>query len=486
MYLGIDLGTSGVKSVLMDDGGTLVASASAPLVVTRPHDGWSEQDPASWTRAIETTFAELAASRPEAMGAVRGIGLSGHMHGATLVGADDEPLRPCLLWNDTRASAEAAALDTGRSRELCGNILFPGFTAPKTAWVKAHEPAAFERVAKILLPKDYARLWLTGEHVSEMSDASGTGWLDVGARDWSDELLGASGLAREHMPRLVEGTAVSGALRADIARRHGLPEGVVVAGGAGDNAASACGVGTVAPGTAFLSLGTSGVLFAANEAYRPNAESAVHAFCHALPGTWHQMGVILAATDTLNWLSGITGKSPAELTAPLEGRPPEPTEVVFLPYLGGERTPIHDAGARGAFVGLGHASDVATLTRAVLQGVAFAFRDNRDALLVAGTALERASAVGGGSRSGHWLQLIADVLDLPLDVAADGDVGASLGAARLGLIAAEGADPVAVCTPPPVERTIEPSGAHRDAWDALHARYGETYRALRGTAERAR
>jgi len=483
MYLGIDLGTSGVKSVLMDDGGTIVASATAPLTVERPHDGWSEQDPASWTRAVEATFAELATSAKAAMGAVRGIGLSGHMHGATLIGADDMPLRPCLLWNDTRAQAEAAVLDTARSRELCGNILFPGFTAPKTAWVKAQEPAVFDRVAKILLPKDYTRLWLTGEHVSEMSDASGTGWLDVGRRDWSDELLGAGGLTREHMPRLVEGTAVSGTLRDDIATRHGLPRGIVVAGGAGDNAASACGMGTVAAGTAFLSLGTSGVLFAANEAYRPNAESAVHAFCHALPDTWHQMGVILAATDSLNWLATLLGKTPAALTAPLEGQAPEPVDVLFLPYLGGERTPINDAAARGAFIGLGHADDAERMVRAVLQGVAFAFRDSRNALAIAGTALDRATAVGGGSQSAHWLQLTADALDLPLDVSAGADVGASLGAARLGMIAAEGADPVAVCAPPAVERTVEPDGAHRAAWDELHGRYGRLYRALREARE---
>ena len=478
-YLGIDLGTSGVKSVLMDESGRIVASASAPLTVERPHEGWSEQDPASWTRATEATLAELAAREAGAMGAVRGIGLSGHMHGATLLGADDEPLRPCLLWNDVRAHAEAAALDTPRSRELSGNILFPGFTAPKTAWVKAHEPALFERVAKVLLPKDYLRLWLCGEHVSDLSDASGTGWLDVGRREWSDELLAAGGLSREQMPRLVEGTAVSGTLRDALAERHGLPKGVVVAGGAGDNAASACGMGTVLPGRAFLSLGTSGVLFAANERYRPNAESAVHAFCHALPDTWHQMGVILAATDALNWLAGVTGRTPAELTAPLEGRAPEPTEVLFLPYLGGERTPHNDAAARGAFTGLGHASDPETLTRAVLQGVAFAIRDCRDALADAGTVLESATAVGGGSRSAHWLQLIADALALPLEIGAGGDVGASLGAARLGLIAAEGADPVAVCTPPEVERRFEPDPSHGDAWDTLHARWRDTYVALR-------
>ena len=478
MYLGIDCGTSSVKSVLMDEEQRIVASASAPLEVSRPHDGWSEQDPEDWTRATEATFAELSASHADAMGAVRGIGLSGHMHGATLIDERDEILRPCMLWNDTRAQAQATALDTERSRELCGNILFPGFTAPKVAWVAEHEPAVFERVAKILLPKDYVRLWLTGEHVGEMSDASGTGWLDVGARDWSDELLAAGKLSRAHMPRLVEGSEVSGTLRPALAGRHGLPDGVVVAGGAGDNAASACGMGTVAPGSAFLSLGTSGVLFAANEAYLPNAESAVHAFCHALPGTWHQMGVILAATDALNWLARVTDRSPADLTASLEGRPPEPTEVLFLPYLGGERTPLNDSAARGAFVGLGHASDAETLTRAVLQGVAFAFRDNREALRAAGTTLTRATAIGGGSRSEHWLQLLADVLDLPLDVSAGGEVGASLGAARLALIAAEGADPLAVCTPPETERSVEP-GPSRGAYDELHARYRATYRALK-------
>ena len=480
MYLGIDCGTSSVKSVLMNEDQAIVAAASAPLELARPHEGWSEQDPDDWTAAIGSTFAELAAAHPREMGAVRGIGLSGHMHGATLIDAADEVLRPCMLWNDTRAHAEARALDTARSRELCGNILFPGFTAPKVAWVAAREPAVFERVAKVLLPKDYVRLWLTGEHVGEMSDASGTGWLNVAERDWSDELLAAGGLSRAEMPRLIEGSETSGTLRPALAERFGLPAGVAVAGGAGDNAASACGMGTVTPGTAFLSLGTSGVLFAANEAYRPDAESAVHAFCHALPGTWHQMGVILAATDTLNWLASVTGRSPAELTAPLEGRPPAPTEVLFLPYLGGERTPHDDAAARGAFVGLGHASDTETLTRAVLQGVAFAFRDNRDALAAAGTTLARAAAIGGGSKSGYWLQLLADVLGLPLEISAGGEVGASLGAARLGLIAAEGADPLAVCTPPPVERRVEPAAAG-DAYDALHARHGELYRALRST-----
>ena len=478
MYIGIDLGTSGVKSVLVDDEQRVIGSASAALEVSRPHDGWSEQDPRGWTDGIEKTFSALASAHAREMGAVRGIGLSGQQHGATLLDAADEPLRPCLLWNDTRAQTQAARLDTERVRALCGSIVFPGFTAPKTLWVAEHEPELYARVAKVLLPKDYARLWLTGEHASDMSDASGTGWLDVARREWSDELLETSGIPREWMPRVIEGSAVSGTLRPEFARRHGLPEGVVVAGGGGDNAASACGMGTVAPGSAFVSLGTSGVLFASNASYLPNAESAVHAFCHALPDTWHQMGVILAATDTLNWLAKLVDETPATLTAPLEGTEPEPSETIFLPYLGGERTPINDASARAAFAGLGHASDRTALARAVLQGVAFAFRDSRDALAVAGTSLERAAAIGGGSQSGYWLQLIADVLGLPLDVSAGGEVGASLGAARLGLIAAEGADPVAVCTPPPIERTVEPNARHADAWEALHGRYRATYRAL--------
>jgi len=235
-------------------------------------------------------------------------------------------------------------------------------------------------------------------------------------------------------------------------------------------------MGTVAPGTAFLSLGTSGVLFAANERFLPEPESAVHAFCHALPGTWHQMGVILAAADAVNWFAATVGEEPAALTSAL-GPLEAPGRALFLPYLGGERTPINDPAARGVFTGLGHATDVTTLTQAVLQGVAFAFNDCRKALRTAGTELDRAAAVGGGSKSGYWLQMMADVLNLPLDVSTGGDVGASLGAARLGLMAAEGTAPAAVCTPPPVERTIEPSG-DRAAYDDLHARYGETYRRL--------
>ena len=478
MYLGIDLGTSSAKSVLMNDEQSIVASHSAAVDISRPHDGWSEQDPAHWISAIESTLAALASSHAEALSSVRGIGLSGHMHGATLIDKRGEVIRPCILWNDTRSHEQARQLDTDRSRELAGNILFPGFTAPKLAWVAENEPNLFEKVAKVLLPKDYVRLWLTGEYVAEMSDAAGTGWLDVNARQWSDELLSACHLQAEQMPSLVEGTAVSGTLRTELAKRYGMSGSVVVAGGAGDNAASACGMGTVTPGSAFLSLGTSGVLFAANASYQPNAASAVHTFCHALPDTWHQMGVILAATDALNWLSTLTSKTPAQLTDSLAETPAEPSDVIFLPYLGGERTPINDASARGVFIGLKHSTDAVQMTRAVLQGVAFAFRDCQHALAQAGTTLSRATAIGGGAKSDYWLQVLATVLNLPLDRTIDGDYGASLGAARLGLIAANSADPVAVCTAPPTVSTVEPGNQHA-GFDEQYERYKSAYRTLK-------
>ncbi|WP_034855801.1 xylulokinase, partial [Sinorhizobium sojae] len=381
MYLGLDLGTSGVKAMLIDDDQRIIGSASAGLDVSRPHPGWSEQDPADWIRAADEAIGGLKAAHPRALAAVRGIGLSGQMHGATLLDRHDAVLRPCILWNDTRSHREAAALDRDpQFRALTGNIVFPGFTAPKLAWVRENEPEIFAQVRWVLLPKDYLRLWLTGEHMSEMSDSAGTSWLDTGKRGWSESLLAATHLEERQMPSLVEGTEGAGTLRSDLASRWGMGENVVVAGGAGDNAASACGMGTVSEGNAFVSLGTSGVLFAANSRYLPNPESAVHAFCHALPNTWHQMGVILSATDALNWHSGVTGRSAADLTGELGGKLKAPGSVTFLPYLSGERTPHNDAAIRGAFAGLGHESSRAVLTQAVLEGVSFAIRDSLEAL----------------------------------------------------------------------------------------------------------
>jgi xylulokinase len=465
-----------MKGILIDDTQGVLAEASAPLSVSRPHEGWSEQSPADWISAAEQVLQQLAV---HGLGKVRGIGLSGHMHGATLLDASDEVLRPCILWNDTRSHEEAAELDGDPLfRRVTGNIVFPGFTAPKLVWVRRHEPAVWDRVAKVLLPKDYLRLWLTGEHVAEMSDAAGTSWLDTGARDWSDDRLAATGLSRAQMPRLVEGSDVSGTLRDALAARWGLPKGVVVAGGGGDNAASGVGVGVVRAGDAFVSLGTSGVLFAANDGYQPAPETAVHTFCHALPNTWHQMGVILAATDALNWFAGMVGDTAANLTGALGGLQ-APGKTQFLPYLGGERTPLNDAAIRGAFVGLEHATDRAAATRAVLEGVTFAIRDSRDALAATGTKLERLIAVGGGTRSDYWLRAIATALNVPVQLPVAGDFGGAFGAARLGLMAATGAG-AEVCTLPPIARVIEPDTALTQAFDAGHARFRAAQTAIRG------
>lgn len=478
MYIGLDLGTSGLKGILMDASQTVLAEATAPLTVERPFEGWSEQDPASWIEAAEAVLTQLA---PHGLSAVTGIGISGHMHGAILLDAGDQVLRPCILWNDTRSFLEAAALDARPEfRAISGNIVFPGFTAPKLDWVRKHEPAIWDKVAKVLLPKDYLRLWLTGEHVSEMSDAAGTSWLDTGARDWSDALLRATGLTRAQMPRLVEGSQVSGQLRGDLARRFGMSAGVVVAGGGGDNAASGVGVGVVRAGEAFVSLGTSGVLFAANDGYQPDPATAVHTFCHALPNTWHQMGVILAATDALNWYARLVGSDAGALTGGLGGLQ-APGKTTFLPYLGGERTPLNSAAIRGAFTGLEHATDRQAGTRAVLEGVTFAIRDCRDALAATGTRLERLLAVGGGSRSDYWLSAIATALDCPVSVPVAGDFGGAFGAARLAMMAATGAG-AEIATLPKIAREIDPNSTLKDAFDVGFARYQAAQTAIRSLA----
>lgn len=476
MYIGLDLGTSGLKGILIGEDQAVLAEATAPLTVSRPHEGWSEQAPSDWISAAETVFDRLAAQT--SLSGVRGIGLSGHMHGATLLDARDEVLRPCILWNDTRSFEEAAELDGDPMfRRLTGNIVFPGFTAPKVVWVAKHEPAVRDRLAKVLLPKDYLRLWLTGEHVGEMSDAAGTSWLDTGKRDWSDDLLQATGLDRSHMPGLVEGSEVSGYLREALSARWGLPKGVVVAGGGGDNAASGVGVGVVRAGEAFVSLGTSGVLFAANDGYQPDPATAVHTFCHALPDTWHQMGVILAATDALNWYANLIGTDAARLTGEL-GDLQAPGKTVFLPYLGGERTPLNSASVRGAFTGLEHATDRKAATRAVLEGVTYAIRDSRDALVATGTKLENLLAVGGGSRSDYWLKLIATALDCPVQLPVAGDFGGAFGAARLGLMAATGAG-AEIATLPPIARTLDPDPSLKDSFDAGHARFRAAQSAIK-------
>ncbi|MEO0542684.1 MAG: xylulokinase [Pseudomonadota bacterium] len=476
MYIGIDLGTSGLKAVLVDDDQRIIDEAHAALTVDRPHPGWSEQDANSWLDAADAVLAGLA--KRHSLGSVGAIGLSGQMHGATLLDASDKPLRPCILWNDTRSADEAAALDGDPQwREKSGNIVFPGFTAPKLAWVRIHEPAIFEKTAKVLLPKDFLRLWLTGEHVSEMSDSAGTSWLYVAKRDWDDGLLAATGLDRSHMPALVEGSAVSGKLRSELAAKFGFADNVVIAGGGGDNAASAIGVGVATPGTAFVSLGTSGVLFASCPSYSPDAQTAVHTFCHALPDTWHQMGVILSATDSLEWFARLTGATASELTAPLKTLR-APGRALFLPYLGGERTPHNDAQVRGSLLGIEHLADRTAVAQAILEGVVHAIRDCRDALAKTGTTIDNLLAVGGGSRSDYWLNAVATSLDVPVSRPVAGDFGGAFGAARLAMMAVHGVEQQYL-TQPPVEAVFEPKADLRDAYTEAHGRYKEAYRTTR-------
>lgn len=479
-FIGIDIGTSGVKAVLIDARGKVLGDAGQPLAVSRPFPLWSEQDPAAWWQAVIGAVDALARSQPAAIGRARGLGLSGQMHGATLLDRHDNVLRPAMLWNDGRAVAECAELEAAEPdvHAIAGNLAMPGFTAPKLAWVRKHEPRIFEKVAKVLLPKDYVRLMLTGDYVSDMSDASGTLWLDVERRDWSDALLAATGLSRSHMPSLVEGSAPSGLLRPELQRRWGIADSVIVGGGGGDNAASACGIGAIRPGEGFVSLGTSGVLFVANERFSPNTEGAVHAFCHAIPQAWHQMGVVLSAADSLNWLAHLIGQKPADLAARAEAGFRGPAAEIFLPYLSGERTPHNDASARGSFTGLSHFSDPASLAQAVMEGVVFALRDCQLALADAGTDIDHLVAVGGGSRSALWLRILATNLDMEIAVPHDGDFGGAFGAARLAFCAATGADPAQVMTRPAIRTVFTPDRALSAAYTEQYARYRRLYPAI--------
>ncbi len=474
MYLGIDIGTSGVKAIVLDEGGALLGQGTASLSVSRPHDLWSEQDPDAWWAA---TNAAVLAIDPALRAAVRGVGLAGQMHGATLLGADHRPLRPAILWNDGRSFTECAELQAAVPdlRAITGNLAMPGFTAPKLLWVAKHEPAVFDQVRLVLLPKDYVRLQMTGLAMSDMSDSSGTLWLDVGARRWSEAMLAACGLGLEHMPLLCEGPAVAGRLRPEVAQAWGMEQAPVAAGG-GDNAAGAAGVGVVGEGDGVLSLGTSGVIFAATGAFRPNPGRAVHAFCHCLPGVWHQMSVHLSAASCVDWVARLTGASVPEAFARAEASGAGSGPELFAPYLSGERTPHNDPHVRGAFLSLDNETDAGRLTQAVLEGVAFALADGLHAMREAGTRLEQLSVIGGGARSAYWGRIIASALDLPLAYLKGGEVGPALGAAKLAMAAVLGGDPAQYCIAPPTDRVIAPEAALQgrlaDKYQQFRAAYG--------------
>ncbi len=484
MYLGIDLGTSEVKLVLLGTTGHIVASAGVKLSVSRPAPGWSEQDPAAWWAATGEAVQLLRDKAAQAWNEVRAIGLSGQMHGAVLLDAQQQVLRPAILWNDTRSALECQEMMAALPSlpQLAGNLAMPGFTAPKLAWVAKHEPALFGRVDKVLLPKDYLRWCMTGRFVSDMSDAAGTLWLDVARRDWSDELLALTKLTRQHMPDLVEGSASSATLSSEVAAAWGLSKDVIVAGGGGDNAASAIGIGAVNPGEGFISLGTSGVVFVVNDRFRPNPASAVHAFCHAVPGRWHQMSVMLSAAACLSWVTALVGaQDEASLMARVETLDAgvQQAAPIFLPYLSGERTPHNDARARGVFFGLSHDTDARTLCYSVLEGVAFGMRDGLQALRAAGAEVGRLALVGGGARSNFWAQLHADVLGLEIVTLDGGEAGGALGAARLAWLA-DGGDEALVCRMPAVRDTYTPNPQRGAALALRYQRFRSLYAATRG------
>ncbi|WP_299680093.1 xylulokinase [uncultured Roseobacter sp.] len=474
-YLGIDLGTSGLRALLLSEDGAVIGVAEQSYTSQHARPGWSEQDPAQWTDALDAAASDLR-SRFPAFADLKGVGVAGHMHGATLIDPAGTVIRPCILWNDTRSHAEAKYLDQcDHVRAMSCNIVFPGFTAPKLLWVKHHEPENFARVAKVLLPAAFLGFYLTGDFVADMSDSAGTSWLDVRARDWSPELLAAGDMRADQMPRLVEGSHAAGTLRPEIAKRWGVGEDAIVAAGAGDNAAAACGIGALNDGEAFLSLGTSGVLLAARDTCRPAPASALHTFCHAVPDRWYQMGVMLSATDSLNWLASITGSSAPALTQALGDDLRPPGGTMFLPYLSGERTPHNDADIRGSFTGLAVGTDVADLTRAVLEGVAFGLRDSLEAFEATGTELTRLIAIGGGAQSTYWLKLIATVLNVTLERPRDGEFGAAMGAARLAVMARTGAASEDVLVKPEISEAIAPVQDVKDQFDAAYETFKAAY-----------
>lgn len=477
MYLGIDIGTSGVKAMLIDDANAIIDQSTAPLSVLRPRPLWSEQAPQDWWAATNTAVSQLSAQHRQQ---VKCIGLSGQMHGATLLDASDTPVRPAILWNDGRSALECDELKQAcpEIETITGNLVMPGFTAPKLAWLRKHEAERFDRVKTVLLPKDYVRLRMTGEKASDMSDSAGTSWLDVAGRCWSSEALAACDLDETAMPSLHEGPDVTGRLRVELAEAWGMDRVNVVAGG-GDNAAGAAGVGVVEDGEALISLGTSGVIFLAGNAFRPYPQRAVHAFCHALPDRWHQMTVMLSAASCVDWAVNLTGADGAgQLIDLAEQRQRLDAPELFLPYLSGERTPHNNPHARGVLFGLDHDSDTAAIGQAVLEGVAFAFADGLDAMLDGGASVNTLSVIGGGSRSQYWGRLLAAALGRPMVFRAGAEYGPAFGAAKLARLGHTGGDPGTVLAPPPITNIIEPREADIAALAPKREKFSKLYRAL--------
>jgi len=470
--VGLDVGTSAVKAIAVGEDGEVLARREAGYGLSMPHPGWTEQDPEDWWRAAEVSLDRLVD------GEVAGIGLSGQMHGLVALDAADAVIRPAILWNDQRTGAECEEIEAlvglDRLVELTGNRALTGFTAPKLLWVRRHEPEQYARIAHVMLPKDYVRLRLTGERATDVADASGTLLLDVAARRWSEEVLDALDLDGSWLPPALESPEVSGRTTA----------GVAVAAGGGDQAAGALGVGVDRPGPLSVVLGTSGVVFAALSGYGADAHARVQAGCHAAPGAWHAMGVMLSAAGSLAWLRDVAAPEEdfAALVAAAERWEPGAEGLTFLPYLAGERTPHADPGARGAFSGLSIRHDRGALVRGVLEGVACGLRDCYDLIAALGaTPPDRGRASGGGARSELWLRIVASVLELPLERVAV-EEGAAYGAALLGGVAGGlwGSVEEAVATCVRTRGEVEPRAEWIEPYRELLDRYRGLYPTLKG------
>ena len=478
MFIGIDLGTTDVKCVLVSGENVVVATKRKPLAVSRPQPLWSEQNPHEWRDATFALLDEYAAERPELMAQVQAVGLSGQMHGAVLLDKCGEPLRPAMLWNDGRSEAECFSIKqrVPNVEKITGNPVMPGFTAPKVEWVRRHEPDVFCATDKILLPKDYLRYVLSGDFVTECSDASGTCWLDVQKRKYSDVMLAACGLTQSQMPQLIEGSQVSGELLPELAKRWNMPQNVALAGGGGDNAASAVGIGATQPNEGFVSLGTSGVVFLCSDYYYPNPSKGIHSFCHALPNRWHQMSVMLSAASGLRWACGLLG-FPDEIRAIRASKTLSQDQLaaapIFLPYLCGERTPHNNPLATGMFFGLNHHHGAADIIYSVVEGVGFGLADGFSGLKNC-RSVKELSLVGGGARSKFWAQLLANIFDVKMVTRSGSEEAGAVGAARLAQLAL-GGSPSKICVTSEPVRQFSPEAERRPALMQRYARFHELY-----------
>jgi xylulokinase len=479
--LGVDCGTSGLKAVLVEAGGGLIAAATRAYRPDHPRPLWSEQDPEVWVAAMFEALGEIRSADPDAFAATGAIGFSGQMHGAVLIGRDGKPIRPAILHNDGRAHREAAEL-WERHRPLAdvvGVKPMAGFVAPKLIWLARHEPAVFAAIAHIIQPKDYLRFRLTGEIASDMSDAAGTWWLDEQARAWSVEALAASGVDPALAPRLVEGSDAVGSLVPAVAGELGLPSRTVVAAGGGDAAVGAIGIGATQPGDAFISLGTASQMIVVSDVYRAAPERLVHSFAHALPRRWYRMAAMLNGAGALAFVARLVGADAGALEREAAEGYRGPGETTFLPYLSGERTPHDDPHARGVVFGLGDSATRVDLTRAAMEGVALTLAEARDCLAATGDAPKRFDIIGGGARSALWTRMIAAAVGAPIARRKGGEVGPAFGAARLGILAATGAAPETVCSAAPIADVTEPEPQLVDAFAAAHERFARLYRVLR-------